>query len=198
LLAEHFQTSVNKLSNVNVNYLKIPKKHCGELALNCVIIVCRLLRAQADLWPRDVTCCCDARVHLTALLLCAEELQGTQKQTRNCTNSVVALQDHCSYKAPAKKHRIKKSVVAVMRIACCCVVSYVESYGFLIPYRKFLCIQRHRAYCRFFSWLKPCLSCNGGVTFCYNLINWNFSPWINLRSHLVSIFNCSQTVEALA
>jgi len=26
-----------------------------------------------------------------------EELQGTQMQTRNCTNSVVALQDHCSY-----------------------------------------------------------------------------------------------------
>jgi len=27
LLEEHFQTPVNKLSSINVNYLKIPKKH---------------------------------------------------------------------------------------------------------------------------------------------------------------------------
>jgi len=37
----------------------------------------------------------------------------TQKQTewnetRNCTNSVVALQDQCSYKAPTTNHHIKK------------------------------------------------------------------------------------------
>jgi len=28
-LAEHFETPVNNLNNVNVNCLKIPKKHCG-------------------------------------------------------------------------------------------------------------------------------------------------------------------------
>jgi len=32
-----------------------------------------------------------------------------QKETRNCRNSVVALQDHCSYKAPTAKHHINKS-----------------------------------------------------------------------------------------
>jgi len=37
----------------------------------------------------------------------------TQKQTewsesRNCTNSVLALQDHCSYKAPTTNHHIKQ------------------------------------------------------------------------------------------
>jgi len=31
----------------------------------------------------------------------------TQKQLRNCTNSVVALQDHCSYTAPVTNHHIK-------------------------------------------------------------------------------------------
>jgi len=32
----------------------------------------------------------------------------TQKETRNCSNSVVALQDHCSYKAPKTNHHVKK------------------------------------------------------------------------------------------
>jgi len=32
----------------------------------------------------------------------------TQKQTRNCTNSIVALQDQYSYKAPTTNHYIKK------------------------------------------------------------------------------------------
>jgi len=35
-----------------------------------------------------------------------EELQGTGKRTRNCTNSLVALQDHCSYNAPKPNHHI--------------------------------------------------------------------------------------------
>jgi len=30
--------------------------------------------------------------------------------TRNCTNSVVALQDQCSYKAPTTNHHMKKIV----------------------------------------------------------------------------------------
>jgi len=41
---------------------------------------------------------------------CAEELQGThpehKKKPGNSTNSVVALQDHCSYKAPTTNQHI--------------------------------------------------------------------------------------------
>jgi len=42
-----------------------------------------------------------------------EELQGTGKRTRNCVNSVVALQDHCSYNAPTSYH--KKTFFSVKR-----------------------------------------------------------------------------------
>jgi len=50
---------------------------------------------------------------------CAEVLQGTQPEhknkpsemkTRNNTTSVLALQDHCSYKAPTTNHHIKKKI----------------------------------------------------------------------------------------
>jgi len=50
---------------------------------------------------------------------CTEELQGTQSEhktnqpsenePRNCTISVLALQDHCSYKAPTTNHHIKQT-----------------------------------------------------------------------------------------
>ena len=49
---------------------------------------------------------------------CREHTQNT-KQTRNATNSVVALQDHCNYKAPATNHHIKRKVIAACELYCC-------------------------------------------------------------------------------
>ena len=44
---------------------------------------------------------------------CKEHTQNTKTNrvewTRNCTSSVVALQDHCSYKATATNYHIKKN-----------------------------------------------------------------------------------------
>jgi len=44
---------------------------------------------------------------------CREITQNMQinecTETRNCTNSVMALQDHCSYKAPTTNHHIKQT-----------------------------------------------------------------------------------------
>ena len=52
---------------------------------------------------------------LTRCTVCGRRAAGntprTQKETRNCTNSVVALQDQCSYAAPTTNHHIKKRVL---------------------------------------------------------------------------------------
>jgi len=42
----------------------------------------------------------------------------TQKQIRNCTNSVVALQDHCRYKATTTNHHIKKKKIRMCPNFC--------------------------------------------------------------------------------
>ena len=66
-------------------------------------------------------------------------------ETRNCTNSVVALQDHCSYKAPTTNHHIKKKFYPVMqgtvllsyeschRSSWICVI-FIGSIPFLDPW----------------------------------------------------------------
>jgi len=37
--------------------------------------------------------------------------QPSENEPRNCTISVLALQDHCSYKAPTTNHHIKQTIV---------------------------------------------------------------------------------------
>jgi len=47
---------------------------------------------------------------LTGRTVCGRAVGNTpwrQKQTRSCRNSVVALQNHCSYEAPTTNHHIK-------------------------------------------------------------------------------------------
>ena len=57
--------------------------------------------------------CCSLLTRRTVCGRAAGNTPRTQKQTewsesRNCTNSVLALQDHCSYKAPTTNHHIKQ------------------------------------------------------------------------------------------
>jgi len=52
--------------------------------------------------------CCNLLTRRAVCGRAAGNTPRTQKQARNCSNSVVALQDHCSYKAPTTNHHIKK------------------------------------------------------------------------------------------
>jgi len=42
--------------------------------------------------------------------------QAEWNETRNCTNSALALQDHCSYKAPTTNHHIKKYIYSTVYV----------------------------------------------------------------------------------
>jgi len=56
---------------------------------------------------------CSLPTRRTMYARAAGSTHRTQKnewtETRNCTNSVSALQDHCSHKAPTTNHHIKKN-----------------------------------------------------------------------------------------
>jgi len=70
---------------------------------------------------------CSLPTRRTMYARAAGSTHRTQKnewtETRNCTNSVSALQDHCSHKAPTTNHHIKKK--RMVRVRCLRVNMYV-------------------------------------------------------------------------
>jgi len=84
----------------------------------CVRFGAGRLRVQllAGSYQDHVNWYCSLLTRRTVCGRAAGNTPRTQKQTelnetRNCTKSVVALHDHCSYKAPTTNHHIKISMV---------------------------------------------------------------------------------------
>jgi len=110
------------------------------------------------------------------------QTQTEWNESRNCTNSVVALQDHCSYKAPTTNHHKKNYSIRILFETCSTL---------LYSSRKVNCLpclplsSSNKVQCILYKVLWVLKLCQGKTPFTFDLHNISVKHAFPISLHLV-------------